>query len=729
MPIIPIADGFGLNLQASLNPNSAFAKYFQSPPALSVIQQDLASVQDVPLTGFPLKSTEIGVNFTEPTALASTSPQFAGSVAASASLSVIAGGKLFDPDPFDCPIDVPSGHAYLGLGIKASPAPGLQMTSGKLDFGFAVRSSLSLWNYKSFATTTTSPTFKAALQAGVQEYVIPLTLDDVAAMGVGDVATIEGTGSLQVSGTLNLLTAVNPLVSLSSSALPTSLSIQEGASVDVSVGFTIKGDLQIRVQRVDAATVRLGFYRKRGADLTIDVNPSVGVTAGTSSTDFISAILGAIGPSPFPSTADLEKAGLTEDKQDAVVSALKAGVQRSLALAVQAELHALASQEAAFLYEVSLHELEPEGVNAIQNALRLNLSALSVSAPALPKGIREVRSVLATTRSKAHTIKLNLLGIYNFDSTNDLTLKSTVLTDPASGAIVITDSAGAKRIAGAVNYLANPDKLRKVLAESFLITAAYRGSGLITHAPSLKVSYWHFAEHASTDRSTMAAGLLVLDRLGLVSAAQEQQSLASTEAFGHSSFYVSTDYDDALSESLFLQSDRQPRGLDEYESIGRQALELLIVPGSDDSFRLQALQDDAVWQKVKATGGTVVNLAQVFPRLDANSQIPFIAGDYVLIEWWATAMFKLAQSLSAAKRFFSQQPPPAANSAAAKQAQAELWRQMAEVASNTHDRFSDPWGLLAMDLASRQQSEASAQIVSPGLTLSLERSRPQVSKS
>lgn len=722
MPIVPIADGFGLDLQASLDSNSAFAKYFQSLPSLSVIQQNLASLQNVPLVAFPLKSTEIGLNFTEPTTVASTSPQFAGSVAAAACLSVVASGKLFDPDPFDSPIDVPSGHSYLGLGVKATVAPGLDVTSGKLDYGFAVGSALSLWHYKSYAATATSPTFKAALQAAVQDYVIPLKLDDIAAMGVGDVATIEGTGSLQFSGTVNLLTAVNPLVSISSSALPATLSIQEGASVKVTARFTVQGDLQIRVQKVDAATVRLGFYRKRGADLTVDVEPSVGVTAGTTSTDFIAPILGAIGPSPFPSSADLEKAGLTKDKQETVVKALKAGVQRSLALAVQAELHALASQEAAFLYEVQLNGLGPDGATAIQSALRLNLSPLADSASTLPKGIREIQSVLTTTRSKAHTLKLNLLGIYNFDSTADLTLKSTVLTDPASGAIVVTDSANANRIAGAVNYLANPDKLRKVLAQSFLITAAYRGSGLITHAPSLKVSYWHFTEHASTDAATMAASLLVLERMSLISEEQKRQSLGSTEAFGCSSFYLSTEYDNALSESLFLQSGGAPRGLDEYESIGRQALEWLIVPGGSDSFRLQALQDDAVWQKVKQTGGTLVNLAQLFPGLQADSQIPVIAGDYVLIEWWAGAMAKMAQSLSTARRFFSQQPPPAANSAAAKQVQAEVWRQMAEVASNTHDRFADPWGLLAMDLASRQKSEASAQIVSPGLTLNLERS-------
>ena len=70
----------------------------------------------------------------------------------------------------------------------------------------------------------------------------------------------------------------------------------------------------------------------------------------------------------------------------------------------------------------------------------------------------------------------------------------------------------------------------------------------------------------------------------------------------------------------------------------------------------------AVWPQVKDTGGTVVNLAQVFPDLAPDSQIPVIAGDYVLIEWWATTMASMGQSLSAAKRFFSQNPPPAAAS-------------------------------------------------------------------
>jgi hypothetical protein len=376
VPTIPIVDGYGLNLQASLNPDSAFAKYFQNPPSsLSIVKQNVASLQDVSLVGFPLPSAEIGVNFAQPTVLAPTSPQFAGSLAASACLSVVAGGELFDPDPFDSPIDVPNGHAYLRLGMKATIAPGVDITSGNLDCGFAVGSTLSLWSYKSFAATPSSPTFKEALQAGVREYVIPFMEEDIASMQVGDVATMEGTGSLQASGTVNLLIAVNPLVSLSSAALSTTLSIQEGATIDVSGSFTIQGDLQIRVQKVDAVTARLGFYQKRAANLTVKVEPSAGVTAGTSTTDFIARILGAIGPSPFRSAAELAQAGLTEEKQETVLGALKAGIQRSLALALQADLNPLASQEAGFLYEVNLDELGPDGRTAIQNALCLTGNA------------------------------------------------------------------------------------------------------------------------------------------------------------------------------------------------------------------------------------------------------------------------------------------------------------------------------------------------------------------
>ena len=206
MANVSITDGFGLVLQASLNPASGLANYFQQPLAFSALQHDLASLQDLPLSAFPLKSTEIGLTFAPSTALGAASP-LQGSAAVSAILSVVPKGKLFDPDPFDCPIDVPSGRAYLGLGMKVNLAPGGDLTSGKTTFGFAAGSTVCLAHYQPFLTTATMPTFKAALQACLQDYVMPFAPDDLDAMGVGNIAIIEGTGCLQVSGTLNLLTS------------------------------------------------------------------------------------------------------------------------------------------------------------------------------------------------------------------------------------------------------------------------------------------------------------------------------------------------------------------------------------------------------------------------------------------------------------------------------------------------------------------------------------------
>ncbi len=182
---------------------------------------------------------------------------------------------------------MPSRSAYLELGIHAKLAPEINVTSGKFTFGFVAESAVRLSHFRLFSTTATTPTFKSALQEALQGYVIPLAPEDLAALGVGDVAVIEGAGSFQISGSFNLLTTVNPLVSVTTPVIPVTLQIQQGAAITVSACCTITGDIQIRVQKIADGTVRLGLYRKRGAELTVQVNPSVGVTAGTSSTDAV----------------------------------------------------------------------------------------------------------------------------------------------------------------------------------------------------------------------------------------------------------------------------------------------------------------------------------------------------------------------------------------------------------------------------------------------------------
>ncbi len=721
MPTIQLIDDFGLNIQATPDPLSAFIKYFRQLPSLAVLQRDLASIQNVPLANFPLKNLAIGVSLDRPADLGVGGLQLTIAAGISGSVCVYTDGNLFDPDPYGDPVAVPEHHAYVSLGMNANVSSGVDPSLGKLDLGFEAGSTVCLTHYKRFETTAGTPTLRTALAASLNNYTIPADFHDLDSLAAGDIATVVCTGKLQFSGSIGLSTSVNPLASLSSSVVSQMIQVKAGAAIDVGASFAVDGEFEIRIQKLDARTVRIGIYRKRGVDFKVQVDPAAGISAGLGGRDFISALFNAISPQPFPSAADFESAGLTAEKSDAIASALKTAVQRRLEIAVEGELQALSSHETAFLYEIALDALEPEGQSAVTDALRLNLSGLVHPDGSLPRGVREIHSLLTTAREKAYTLKFNFLGIYNYASVNDLALKGTVLTDPASGEIVVTDTVNATRLSAGINYLADTDKLRKLLAQTFLVTAAYRCSKVINQAPDLKASYWHFASLAKTNRQTMTSNLDVLEALGLLSEVQQRESLSGIADFGRSTFYVNTEYDDALTQSLFLHPNGQPRQVEEYERIGRTALSVLIHPGDEDDFRLRALEDDVIWAQVRETGGTPVNLATVFPDLERDAQIPIIAGDYVLIAWWATTMASMAVSLAAAKSFFSQDPPPAFDGPQRAKVQADLWHRMQGVASTTHDRFAEPWGLIAMDLASGQQAVASAQLTSPRLTLRLER--------
>jgi len=99
MPTIQVVDGFGLDLTATPNPASAFSKYFKQLPSLSAFQQDLASLQDVPLAAFPLESSNIGLAFQQPAQLALASSQLVVSAGVSGSMTVYPRGAFLIPTP------------------------------------------------------------------------------------------------------------------------------------------------------------------------------------------------------------------------------------------------------------------------------------------------------------------------------------------------------------------------------------------------------------------------------------------------------------------------------------------------------------------------------------------------------------------------------------------------------------------------------------------------------
>ena len=191
-------------------------------------------------------------------------------------------------------------------------------------------------------------------------------------------------------------------------------------------------------------------------------------------------------------------------------------------------------------------------------------------------------------------------------------------------------SATASRIQSTtVNFGADEEKLRSVMAESFLITAAYRGSKSVLSPPQLSSSHQFFKLDNSTNRDELLRYAAIAAALSL-SPATPPPGVAD---FGRTSVFAEAHYDDELSRALFLQSDGSPRPHADYEAAGRRAIAMLVMPDGDDAYRRRPALDDALWAQMKDLGPA--NFHQLFPQeLQAN----VIGSDYVTIQWWADSM-------------------------------------------------------------------------------------------
>lgn len=326
--------------------------------------------------------------------------------------------------------------------------------------------------------------------------------------------------------------------------------------------------------------------------------------------------------------------------------------------------------------------------------------------------------MIAALHERQHTLKVNLLGIYNVVSSSQLALSGKVMFDPATGDIVISDSASANRFqASLVNFGADSQKLRRVLAESFLITAAYRGANFLVGAPQLKSSHTFFELNDKTDGQAMRHDLNIGVALGLLAAAERDALIGGVDDFGRSTVYAEAGYDDSLTAALFLNKG-QPRAIEEYETAGREAIQFLVLEGDPDEYRRQPAIDDALWAKMKAAGQ--FNFQPLFPNL-TGEQIGVIAADYSVIVWWAATMRGTAEKLAAMRAFLASRPGVVWTDADFQSRRDDLAGHLKAVANDTKEEFGRPWGLIAMDIVSGQAADASIQITGPRLALHRER--------
>ncbi|HEV2762762.1 MAG TPA: hypothetical protein VGV38_07200, partial [Pyrinomonadaceae bacterium] len=559
-----------------------------------------------------------------------------------------------------------------------------------------------------------------ALREAFQTFTIPGDLDDLARLPVGTLSVVEGTGTLKFSGDVSLLSLTNPLASVSLPEPFGAVGVTSGNALKVGASVELTTAYQLRAQKLSKGKLRLGFYRKRGAEFAFKVNASGGLTAGPGAFDLIEPLLKAISRNPEADLEELKKGGLSAQQAEAVGKVIEAGVARKLELALGFELSAEGTSEAAFLFDVDLAALDEAGRRALHAALDGDLSGLTKDGAALPEGVALVRSIFTEVQRKEHTFKVNLLGIYNFVSVSALMLKGTVMFEPETGELVITDKATAARIAASIfNFAADREKLRKVLSENVIATAVYRASKIVLQPPELRLSHSYFELHTKTGRTALKNNLDVLEALGLITPAEKKKLVGNATKFGRTTLYAETAYDDAIVNALFFKDDA-PREREDYERAGRAALKLLVQAGEEDEARRLPATDDKLWKEMRRQGQANFKSIEKLKRLPAPL-LGAVVADYSVIVWWAETMREMGERLEEVRRFFRQNPSPDPENNTFKSLRRNLASKLRDVAAKTRQEFGDPWGLVALDQLSGRRAHARAQITGPVVSITRER--------
>jgi hypothetical protein len=723
MPKISVTDQLGLEVEIQLNDDSALAKYVKDLTKLKLPELKFTPLENIPLDQAPVKSLTTGIAIEQPVGVGidGTEMKIGAGVSGSIKLFSPKDKQLFDADLFAEPVAILANQLYLAVGTSAKLSAQLANKSD-LGFGFEAGTQIGLSTYRLFEKSGAGafPNCVDALKQTIAGFVIPGDLEDLEKMAVGAIAAVEGGGSLKFSGDFNLLSVVNPLAVVNLPNPAGELKINSAGSIKLGASFEISGVYQIRAQKISKNKVRLGYYKKRGAEFALKVAASIGLSVGVGKFDPIEVLLKAISSNPTLDVEELKQKGLTEAQIEGIKKVIEAGVSRKLELALGLELNSEETSEAAFLFELDLSKLDQAARRAVHDALDGDLSGFGSDAAKLPAGVSLVRSIFTEVQKERHALKFNLLGIYNFISVSTLIHEGKVMFEPATGEMIITDKVTASNIsASTFNFAADTEKLRKVMAESVLLTVAYHCSQLVIHQPTLKVAQSYFELHTKTDRTVLMNNLDVFDVLGLMKKPEKNKIAGATKQFGRTTLYAETAYDDEVATSLFLKNDA-PRSQEEYERAGRKAVSLLVQQGEEDDFRREPVLVDSLWKEMSKQGFANFRFIPQLKKLKPAA-LGAVTQDYTVIKWWAEAMARMSEKLAEMRKFLKDNPGIDPGNHTFKALREKLAEDLKDVARHTRKEFGDPWGLVAMDQVSGSKAEAKALLTGPTLAIFRER--------
>jgi len=739
MSTFSLSDNFGnpVTTPVKWTPGSALFKYLKSEALHLVVFPDFLQHKDQligQITPQPLQAhMKAGYKFQ----LGGANPEIDVTPEGEVSVEVNAkaGSSLFDDDEFVVAATVPPDVAYVGLTIDGSLDVNVSGSSGDLNFGFESNSELNLSYWRAFpASGANQPTLGDAFAQAISNYVIPGDLSDLSKLQPNDICTASGTGSITVSGGVEVSAMPNPLASVNLPLNAGTITVQDGVMAGLTVSFMISGAYQIRVRRLDTSIYELSFLKRKGTTLKTDLTASGGISVRKNSgNDLIARWLGAIDPKT--DNSQLLAGGLTDDEAQTLADAIKSSIDHSLQASFDDTLALVRDDQAAFQYHVDLEAalLDPVSTQALQRALKGNLSDLTTleagikADGTIATGVKMISSVFSTSTKKEASFKINLLGLLNVLSLSDLVRGSKVIQDPVTGDLTIADSVTGTQIQAIVEPPKRQERVRKAMFESLLVTAAYKASGAV-EAFNLSSQSFHFALNQNTNAGVMTDYLNWLVALNLIAASEKQKLLAGAQVQGFSTCLLRTSLTDAQCRSMFFDDQGNLRPQTYYLDYGRRAMMALLNDQTEpfDQYRYALL--DQQWSQALAVGASP-QLAQVAGINSANPNYQAILGqligDMYDITWWASGMQDAGKALQSMIAFLAGRNPSTLKSDPAFATErANLQKKMAKVIGASKTRFEEPWGLVCLNWAAGSQG-ASARPVTSAMTLALPAGGPK----
>jgi len=707
---------------------SALSKYLRSEALHLVVFPDFLQHKDQLISAITPQPVTAQLKVGDQFQLGGANPEIDVTPQAQVNVEINAkaGSNLFDGDPFAIAATVPPDVAYVGLKLDGSLDLDVSGTSGDLTFGFDRSSELNLGYWRAFpASGPNQVTLGDAFAETISNYVIPGDLTDLSQLRPGDICTVSGTGSLKVSGGVQVTASPNPLASVNLPLNAGSITVQEGAMAGLTVSFMITGAYQLRVRRLDGNTIELSFLKEKGTTLKTDLTGSGGVAAIKGEKDLIAGLLGAIDPKT--DNSQLLQSGLTADEAQTFSDAIKGAIDHSLQVSFDDSLALITDDQAAFQYHIDVDVAQPDPIanEAVHRALEgdlSNLTALEAGMKAdgtIAAGVKVISSVFSTAAKKEVSFKINLLGLVNVLSLSDLVRGSKFIQDPVTGDLTIADTATGTQIEAIVEPPKRQERVRQAMFESLLVTAAYKASGAV-ESFNLTSQSFHFALNQNTNTGVLTDYLNWLVALNLLTADDKQQLLGNTHVQGFSTCLLRTTLTDAQCRSMFFDEHGTLRPKTYYLEYGRRAMMALLNDQVEpfDQYRCALL--DQQWPQALETGPSP-QLAQV---AGISSETPSyqailsqLMGDVYDITWWASGMVDAGNELQSMIAFLAGRDPVSLrNDHAFAMQRGNLQKKMAKVIGGSKARFEEPWGMVSLFLAAGSQG-ASARLTTSSLTL------------